>query len=63
VPLAAVRAVAATAPVPPSNGAAPGDPPNAQALHNVAMKAAQDHPDLVNGPGWEHLADYVKRFP
>jgi phospholipase C len=62
VPLAAVRAVAATAPVAPSNGAAPGDPPNAQALHNAAMKIAGDHPDLVNGPGWEHLANYVRRF-
>jgi hypothetical protein len=26
------------------------------------MKIAGDHPDLVNGPGWEHLANYVKRF-
>lgn len=62
VPLAAARAVAAATPAPPSNGAAPGDPPNAQALHNVAMKVASDHPDLVAGPGWERLADYVNRF-
>jgi phospholipase C len=62
IPLAAARAVAAATPAPPSNGAAPGDPPNAQALHNVAMKVAGDHPDLVAGPGWERLADYVNRF-
>ncbi|HEV2189592.1 MAG TPA: alkaline phosphatase family protein [Stellaceae bacterium] len=62
IPLAATRAVAAAAPVPPPNGALPGDPPNAQALHNVAVKIANDHPDLVAAPGWERLADYVNRF-
>jgi phospholipase C len=62
IPLAAARAVAAATLPSPSNGAAPGDPPNAQALHNVALKFATDHPDLVAGPGWEKLADYVKPF-
>jgi phospholipase C len=57
---AALRAFAAAAPVPPSSGAAPSDPPNAQALHDVAMKIANDHPDLVAGPGWEQLATYVR---
>lgn len=61
VPLAAARAIAAATPAPPPNGAAPGDPPNAQALHNVALKIASDHPDLVAGPGWERLAAYVGR--
>jgi phospholipase C len=62
VPLAAARAIAAATPAPPSNGASPSDPPNAQALHNVAMKIAADHPDLVAAQGWEALAHYVSRF-
>jgi phospholipase C len=36
------------------------DPPNAQALHSVVMKVASDHPDLLAGPGWDKLTDYVK---
>jgi phospholipase C len=60
--LAAARVVAAAAPVPPPSGAALGDPPNAQALHNAAVKAARDHPALLAGPGWEKLAAYVRPF-
>jgi phospholipase C len=62
VALSAVRNFAAAAPVPPPNGALPSDPPNAQALHNVAMKIAADHPDLLVAQGWESLAGYVRRF-
>lgn len=62
VPLSAVSNVAAAAPVPPPSGASPSDPPNAQALHNVAMKIAADHPDLLADPGWEKLAAYVQPF-
>jgi phospholipase C len=59
VPLAATRTMAARTPAPAPNGAAPGDPPNAQALHGVAVKIAEDHPDLVAAPGWEHLRAYL----
>jgi phospholipase C len=59
---AAIRAVAATAPVPPPSGAAPTDPPNAQALHKAALKIARDHPDLIAGPGWQQLSGYLRRF-
>jgi len=61
VMLAAVCAVAATAPAAAPSGAAPGDPPNARAMHSVAIKIAKDHPDLIAGPGWERLASYVNR--
>ena len=62
IPIAAARAIAAATPPPPSNGDAPGDPPNAQALHEVAIKIATEHPDLLNAPGWERLADYLRPF-
>ena len=38
---------------------APGATANAQAFHNVALKVARDHPDLLASPGWAHLATYV----
>jgi phospholipase C len=62
VPLAAVRTVAAATPAPPPSGASPADPPNAQALHEVALKIADDHPDLLTEPGWEQLNAYVTQF-
>ena len=31
----------------------------AEAFHNVAMKVATDHPDLLATSGWSKLADYV----
>jgi len=60
--VAGIQAVAASAPVPPSNGDALADPPNAQALHNLALTVAREHPDLVGGPGWEQLAAYTRGF-
>ncbi len=30
------------------------------AFHNVAMKLATDHPDLLAAPGWDKLAAYVR---
>jgi phospholipase C len=62
VPLSAVRTVAAATPAPPPSGASPSDPPNAQALHNVAMKIAADHPDLLAEPAWQDVSNYVSRF-
>jgi phospholipase C len=38
---------------------APGATANAQAFHQVALKVAQDHPDLLASPGWAPLATYV----
>jgi phospholipase C len=59
---ASMRAAAAL-PAPPSpTGAALGDPPNAQALHNVALKIARDHPELMAAPGWGQLVAYVRPF-
>ena len=62
VRLAAARTLAA-APAPPApSGAAPTDPPNAQAFHNAAVKIARDHPDLIAMPGWERLSGYVSNL-
>jgi phospholipase C len=62
--LPAQLSVAADAvqPAPSPSGAGLNDPANAQALHNVALKIAQDHPDVLQAPGWEPLAKYVQRF-
>ena len=57
-----IKEIAALAPVPPSNGDGLADPPNAQALHNLALKVAREHPDLVRGAGWEKLAVYARGF-
>lgn len=35
---------------------------NSQAFHNVALKVAQDHPELLSTPAWQPLADYVSAF-
>jgi len=37
-----------------------GDSENAQAFHNIALKVARDHPDLLTTPGWEKVAAYVE---
>jgi phospholipase C len=60
--LARVNATAAAAPVLPSTGDSLADTANAQAFHNVALKVARDHPDLLAGPGWQQLANYTARF-
>jgi phospholipase C len=60
---AALRAAASASPPPPApSGAALADPPNAQAMHNVALQIARDHPDILSSPGWEKLAAYVQPF-
>jgi phospholipase C len=58
--LQAVRAAAAQAAAPPPIGASPTDPSNAQALHQVALKARADHPDQLAGPGWEAVNSYLQ---
>jgi phospholipase C len=60
--LAAIRPAAAMAAAPSPTGATLADPPNAQALHNVAIKIARDHPQVLDAPGWEKLADYVRPY-
>ena len=61
-PLGALRQLAAATPAPPSSGASPADPPNAQALHAAALKIAADHPDLIAGGAWAKVKTYVDRF-
>jgi phospholipase C len=39
--------------------AAAGAAANAQALNQVALKAVQDHPDLIAERGWDALGTYV----
>ena len=38
---------------------APSAAANAMAFRNVALKVAQDHPELLASPGWQRLATYV----
>ena len=59
--LAQINAAASAPPVSSPTGASANDPANAQALHKVALKIADDHPDLLAQPGWEAVADYVGR--
>lgn len=58
--LARVQAAAAGAPPPPQVGASPADPPNAQAFHRVAMKAATEHADLLTDPSWDAVTRYAR---
>ena len=58
--LALQASYAAAALAPTESSAAPGAAANSIAFHNVALKVAQDHPDLLNSPGWETLAQYLK---
>jgi phospholipase C len=55
----ALQAGIAKAPAPGLNTGAPGAAANAQGLHNVALKIARDHPELLALPGWRNLARYV----
>jgi len=55
----ALRAVAATSPLAPQLGSSPADPPNAQAFHQVALKAAADHPNLLAHPEWASVRSYL----
>jgi phospholipase C len=55
----ALRAVAATSPLAPQLGASPADPPNARAFHQVALKAATDHADLLARPEWASVRSYL----
>jgi phospholipase C len=61
IPAAALAAIdtAAAGASAPSRGAAPGAAANAQAFASVAVKAAQDHPDLMVGHGWDAVQSFV----
>jgi phospholipase C len=60
---AVIQQAAVGAQAPPGGPGAPGTTPNAQAFHNVALKVANDHPDLLAQPGWSALADYLATAP
>ena len=60
--VASLSAAASAASPPPTTGSTLGDTANAQAFHNVAVKVAQDHPDLLADPAWDTLAAYVQPF-
>jgi phospholipase C len=57
--LAAIKAGVANAPPPGAGTGAPGATANARGLHNVALKIARDHPELLDQPGWAALKRYV----
>jgi phospholipase C len=50
-----------TASLPASSGVAdsPSAARTAQGFHNVALKVAADHPDLLTAPGWSRLRSYL----
>jgi len=56
----ALRAAAAVAPLAPQLGASVADPPNAQALHQVALTALNDHPELMANPAWAAVRSYAQ---
>jgi phospholipase C len=52
-------AAAAVAPLAPQLGSSLNDPANAQALHQVAIKAVNDHPELMADPHWASVRTYL----
>ncbi len=60
-PAAEARVAQATAAAPASSGIAnsAGAANTARGFHNVAMKVASDHPELLASPGWRGVSDYV----
>ncbi len=56
----ALRAAAAVPPRAPPLGASPDHPANAQALHQVAVKAEAEHPDLMADPHWDAVRAYLE---
>jgi phospholipase C len=59
--ISSLRAMAAVSPVAPAVGSSPSDPANAQALHQVAVKAVADHPELMADPYWTSVRAYVEQ--
>jgi len=55
-----LRATSAVSPLAPQLGALPLDPPNAKALHEVAVKALTDHPQLMADPHWASVRSYLQ---
>jgi len=53
-------AASAVSPLVPQLGQAASDPPNARAMHRVAVKAMNDHPDLMADPHWASVRTYVE---
>jgi phospholipase C len=46
----------------PAKAAAP-DTPNAEALDAATRKLAEDHPELLEQPGWEGVREYLRANP
>lgn len=57
---ARLAAVQELAPRSSGESDAPGAARTAHAFHNVAQKIAADHPELLGGPGWAGLAEYMQ---
>jgi phospholipase C len=55
----AIQAGVAAAPAPGMGTGAAGAAANARGLHNVALKIARDHPELLDQKGWAALKKYV----
>jgi phospholipase C len=57
--VSALSADSAISPIAPQLGRASSDPPNAQAMHQVLVKAMTDHPDLMADPHWAAARAYL----
>ncbi len=57
--LAGIAAQATNVPPTPPHGAAPTDPTNSRALHNVALRLRDEHPELLNHPAWRDVGTYL----
>jgi phospholipase C len=59
--LTALRGLVGAAPIPAAKTTTASATANSQAFHAAAAKAANDHPELVQGPGWSALNGYISR--
>ncbi len=57
--LAELQARVSASPVSAGTAGSTGAAKTTAAFHNTALSVAQDHPDMLAGPGWESLAAYV----
>lgn len=55
-----LRAASAVSPLAPQLGPSASDSPNARAMHSVAVKAMNEHPNLMADPHWASVRTYMK---
>jgi hypothetical protein len=55
-------AMLASSPASVGHGDSDGAAKTTAAFHSTAMAVARDHPDMLTGPGWSKLANYVLNF-